>query len=530
MVVGTRKLASLVLGVPEEKINVVCEYLGGGFGGKSWSWPHTLLAALAAKVVNRPVRLQLTRAQMYAMVGHQAATVQTIALGADRDGKLTGIRHDSVNPTSVFDDYVEYAALASRHLWGASGGIATSHKVVHVNRNSPVVLRAPMEAQGHFALECAMDELAYATGVDPLELRLRNDTDTDPYSGRPFSTRALRECLTKGAARFGWGKRTPAPGSMRDGRYLIGQGVGAAIFTHWRWPGKARVTLNGGGSALVEAAAHDIGTGTYTVMTQVAADALGLAPDKVAVRLGDTRLPESHPAIGSSTAANATTAVLLAARAAREKAVELALTGRDAPFAGAVPEDVMIADGRLTLAKTNLNITYAELLARNGLSSLAGDGRYDPVEEVNGPKAIFSFSAVFAEVRVDPDLGLVRLNRFVGAYDAGRIINPKTARSQAIGGIIWGVGQALLEQSETDPASGLFINRNYSGYLVPTNADIPELDVLFVGGFDEEASPLGVKGLGELTAVSVAPAIANAVYHATGKRVRDLPITIDDVM
>jgi xanthine dehydrogenase YagR molybdenum-binding subunit len=530
MVVGTRKLVSLVLGIAEDKINVVCEFLGGGFGGKSWSWPHTLLAAVAAKVVNRPVRLQLSRAQMYSMVGHQAATVQTIALGATRDGKLIGIRHDSVNPTSVFDDYVEYAAMVSRHLWRASGGIATSHKVVHVNRNSPVVLRAPMEAQGHFALESAMDELAYATGIDPVGLRLGNDTDTDPYSGRPFSTRALRECLTKGAARFGWDKRAPEPRSMRDGRYFIGQGVAAAIFTHWRWPGKARVTLNSDGSALVEAAAHDIGTGTYTVMAQVAADTLGLALDRVAVRLGDTRLPESHPAIGSSTVANATAAVMLAAKAAREKAMELALTGRDAPFAGAAPGDVIVGDGRLSLVRMNQNITYAELLARNELSNLVGDGNYDPVEEIKGLKAIFSFSAVFAEVRVDPELGLVRLNRFVGAYDAGRIINPKTARSQAIGGIIWGAGQALLEQSETDPASGQFINRNYSGYLVPTNADIPELDVLFVGGFDEEASPLGAKGLGELTAVSVAPAIANAVYHATGKRVRDLPITIEKLL
>ncbi|MFZ0261607.1 MAG: xanthine dehydrogenase family protein molybdopterin-binding subunit [Pseudolabrys sp.] len=530
MVVGTMKLASAVLGVPEEKINVVCEFLGGGFGGKSWSWPHTLLVALAAKVVNRPVRLQLSRAQMYSMVGHQAATVQTIALGADHDGKLTGIRHDSVNPTSIFDDYVEYAAMASRHLWRASGGISTSHKVVRVNRNSPVVLRAPMEAQGHFALECAMDELAYATGIDPVELRLRNDTDSDPYSGRPFSTRDLRECLTKGAARFGWDRRTPEPRSMRDGRFLIGQGVAAAIYTHWRWPGKARVMLNADGSTLVEAAAHDIGTGTYTIMAQVAADVLGLAPDRVTVRLGDTRLPESHPAIGSATAANATAAVMLAAQAARAKAIELALTGRDAPFAGAAAKDLIVAEGGLALARRNLNITYAELLARNGLSSLVGDGDYDPVEEVNGPKAIFSFSAVFAEVRVDPDLGLVRLNRFLGVYDAGRIINPKTARSQAIGGIIWGTGQALLEQSETDPASGQFINRNYSGYLVPTNADIPELDVLFVGDFDEEASPLGAKGLGELTAVSVAPAITNAVYHATGKRVRDLPITIEKVL
>ena len=530
MVVGTKKLVSLVLGIPEEKINVVCEFLGGGFGGKSWSWPHTLLAALAAKVVNRPVLLQLSRAQMYSMVGHQAGTVQTIALGANSDGNLSGIRHDSINPTSVFDDYVEYAAMASRHLWRASGGIATSHRVIHVNRNSPVVLRAPMEAQGHFALECAMDELAYATGIDPVELRLRNDTDTDPYSGRPFSTRALRECLTKGAARFGWDMRTPEPRSMRDGRYLIGQGMAAAIYTHWRWPGKARVTINGDGSALVEAAAHDIGTGTYTVMAQVAADVLGLAPDKVTVRLGDTRLPESHPAIGSATVSNATAAVMLAARAAREKAIALTLTGRAAPFAGAAPADVIVADGRLALVKTNSNVTYAELLARNGLSSLVGEGDYAPVEEANGPKAIFSFSAVFAEVRVDAELGLVRLNRFVGAYDAGRIINPKTARSQAIGGIIWGVGQALLEQSETDPASGQFINRNYSGYLVPTNADIPELDVLFVGGFDEEASPLGTKGLGELTAVSVAPAIANAVYHATGKRIRDLPVTVEKLL
>jgi xanthine dehydrogenase YagR molybdenum-binding subunit len=221
---------------------------------------------------------------------------------------------------------------------------------------------------------------------------------------------------------------------------------------------------------------------------------------------------------------------MLAAKAARDKAVELAIKGRDAPFADSAANDVIMADGKLALAKTNLNITYAELLGRNGLSNLVGDGDYNPVEEVNGPKAIFSFSAVFAEARVDLDLGLVRVNRVVGAYDAGRIINPKTARSQAIGGIIWGVGQALLEQSETDTASGQFINRNYSGYLVPTNADIPELDVLFVGGFDEEASPLGAKGLGELTAVSVAPAIASAVYHATGKRVRDLPITIEKLL
>ena len=484
---GTKQLVAIVLGIPPEKINVVSEFVGGGFGGKAYVWPHTLLAAAAARVLKRPVRVQLTRAQMYSMVGHQPATIQALRLGADRTGRLRGISHESISATSVFDNYIEYAANAARFLWGASGGISTGHKIVHVNRNTPTAMRSPHEALGHFALECAMDELAYATGVDPVQLRLLNDTDNDPLTGRPFSTRGMRQCLLEGAERFGWRNRPPKPRSMGKGRYLIGQGVAGAVYTHWRWPAKARVTLNSDGSALVEAGMHDLGTGTYTVMQQVAADALGLPADKVTVHLGDTRLPESHAAIGSATMANAGAAVLLAARAARDKA-----TGTNA-----------------------------------GVVAEAG---YDPVDEANGPKAIFSFAAVFAEVRVDEELGQVRLNRIVGAYDAGRIINPKLARSQAIGGIIWGTGQALMEQSVTDPNMGRFLHRNYSGYLVPTNSDIPELEVLFVGRPDEEASPLGTKGLGELTAVSVAPAIVNAVYHATGKRLRDLPITIEKLM
>ena len=527
---GTKELVAIVLGVPPSKVNVVSEFLGGGFGGKGYVWPHTLMAAVAAKLLNKPVRVQLTRAQMYSMAGHQAATVQTVALAARQDGSLTGIRHESITPTAVFDNYIEYAAMASRSLWAASGGISTNHKIVHVNRNTPTAMRSPHEALGHFALESAMDELAYATGVDPVALRLRNDTEIDPHSGRPFSTRAMRKCLTEGAARFGWDRRTPKPRSMRDGRYLIGQGMAAAIYTHWRWPARARVTLHADNSALVEAGMHDLGTGTYTVMQQVAAETLGLAPRQVTVRLGDTRLPASHPAIGSATMSNAGASVLLAAKAARDKAIELALKGRDAPFAGATRDDVRVSDGRLLLPKGDVGITYSELLARNGLMTLVAETDYDPIEEAKGPKAVFSFSAVFAEVRVDPDLGLVRLSRFVGAYDAGRIINPLTARSQAIGGIIWGVGQALLEQSETDPTLGRYLNRNLSGYLVPANADIPELDVLFVGEFDEEGSPLGSKGLGELTAVSVAPVIANAVYHATGKRIRDLPITVERLL
>jgi len=527
---GTRELVAIVLGLRPKKIRVVSHFLGGGFGGKGYVWPHTLLTALAAKALGRPVKMQLTRAQMYSMAGHQPATIQTVTLGADRQGKLTGIRHESISPTPEFDNYIEYAALASRSLWEASGGITTNHRIVHVNRNTPTAMRSPHEALGHFALESAMDELAYATGVDPVALRLLNDTDIDPHSARPFSSRAMRRCLTEGAARFGWDKRNPEPSSMREGRWLLGQGVAGAIYTHWRWPAKARVTLSGDGAAVVETGSHDLGTGTYTVMQQVAADALGLPLEKVTVRLGDTRLPDSHASIGSATMANAGASVLLAAKAARDKAIALALTGRDAPFAGASADAVVVADGRLTVPGTNLDVGYAELLERNGMSTLAADAEYDPVPEAEGPKAVFSFAAVFAEVRVDPELGVVRLNRFVGAYDAGRIINPKTARSQAIGGIIWGVGQALLERSESDPTMARFVNRNLSGYLVPTNADIPELDILFVGEFDAEASPLGAKGLGELTAVSVAPAIANAVYHATGRRVRDLPITVSELL
>ena len=275
---GTRELVSMVLGIPLTKITVISHFIGGGFGCKGYVWPHTLLAALAAKVLKRPVHLQLTRAQMYSMAGHQAASIQTVALGARRDGKLTGIRHDSISPTSIFDNYIEYAALCPRSLWDASGGISTNHKIVHVNRNTPTALRAPHEALGHFAIETALDELSYETGVDPVTLRLLNDTDIDPHTQRPFSSRAMRKCLIEGAARFGWEKRTPEPRSMRDGRTLIGQGMAGAIYTHWRWPAQARVTLRADGSALVEAGTHDLGTGTYTVLQQVAADTLGRAP------------------------------------------------------------------------------------------------------------------------------------------------------------------------------------------------------------------------------------------------------------
>ena len=287
----------------------------------------------------------------------------------------------------MFDNYIEYAALCPRSLWDARGGIATNHKIVHVNRNTPTALRAPHEALGHFALESALDELAYAAGVDPVTIRLLNDTQVDPDTGRPFSTRAMRKCLTEGAARFGWEKRTPEPCSMRDGRYLIGLGMACAIYTHWRWPAQARVTLNRDGTALVEAGTHDIGTGTYTVFQQIAADTLGLPLEKISVRIGDTRLPKSHASIGSATLANAGGSVMLAAKAARDKAIELARTGRFAPFADVGIDEIVASNGKLMLPGKNRDVSYAEVLDRNDLASLVGDGNYDPSPE--GPKATF---------------------------------------------------------------------------------------------------------------------------------------------
>ena len=340
---GTRELVSMVLGIPQEKINVVCHFLGGGFGGKAYVWPHTLIAALAAKLLNRPVHVQLTRAQMYSMVGHQMASMQMIRLGAER--KWQAERH---SPRQCYADidvrqlHRVRGALSPVAL-GGSGGIATNHKIAHVNRNTPTALRAPHEALGHFALESALDELAYATGVDPVTVRLLNDTDIDPESGRPFSTRAMRKCLIEGAASFGWEKRTPEPCSMRDGRYLIGQGMAGAIYTHWRWPAQARVTLMRDGSALVEAGTHELGTGTYTVLQQIAAETLGLPPERISVRIGDTRLPTSHASIGSATLANAGASVMLAAKDARDKAIALARTGQFAPFADAKSAGEIVA-------------------------------------------------------------------------------------------------------------------------------------------------------------------------------------------
>lgn len=482
-----------------------------------------MLAAIVARKIGRPVRIQLTRAQMYAMTGHQAATDQVLALGASDDGRFTGIRHDSVVAASMSDGYMEQPGLSTRSMWQATHGIGTTHRAVRTHRNAPTVMRSPFEGVGNWALESAVDELAYKLDMDPMALRLANEPDDDPATGRPFSTRGIRRCLAEGAARFGWSGRPMAPRSMREGNLLIGQGMACAIYTHNRVPARTRMTMRADDTVLVEAAMHDIGTGTYTVMRQIAADELGLPIKAVVVSLGDTRLPSSAPAFGSCTTANAGSSVMLAARALRAKIAGVA-TANGGVLAGHSIEQLVARDGGLALAAGGTVARYSAIVARQGGAPITAEGAYAPAPEAAGKKAVFSFAAMFAEVSVDQDLGLVRLRRYVGAYDAGRIINPRTARSQAIGGIIWGVGQALTEASDTDPRSGRIVGRNFSDYLVPSNADIPELDVIFAGEPDADASLLGSKGLGEVTAVSVPAAIVNAVFHATGRRMRDLPI------
>jgi xanthine dehydrogenase YagR molybdenum-binding subunit len=493
---GVRAAVAHVFGMDPERVRVRNEFVGGGFGSKGFVWPHPILAALAARVVGRPVRLVLTKAHTFTFHGHQPATEQTVTLGARRDGSLTALRHTSVNPTSVADTFVEYVAAGSRSMY-ACPAIETRHRVVCLNRPLPTPMRAPWEGMGMVGLEIAMDELGYELGLDPLELRLRNYADADPTSGHAFTSKRLRDCYLRGAERFGWGRRPMRPGAMRDGHDLVGWGMASAIMNAFAGQAAARVTIDRAGGVLVEAGTQEIGTGAYTVLPQIAADVLGVEPDRVRIRLADTILPQTGGTVGSSTTLSVGSAVVDAATRLKADLGELA------------------GEAELEPAR------YATVLRRYHLDHLSADGAWATEEGV----AMHTFGAVFAEVRVDADLCVPHVSRVVAVYSAGRIVNPKTARSQMTGGLIWGIGQALLEASEVDLQLGRFVSKNLAGYLVPVNADVPELDVSFIEDeVDPHAGRIGGKGVGELAAVGIGAAIANAVFHATGIRVRELPI------
>ncbi len=517
------------LGIEPANVRTMSYYVGGGFGCKGSAWSHVPLAAMAARQVNRPVKLVLGRIQMYGPVGFRPQTIQQVSLGATREGKLTALRHSGTSQTSTFDEFIEPVAKTARMIY-ACPNIETSHRLVRLDEGTPTFMRAPGEASGSFALESAMDELAYALNIDPIELRLRNYADVDADQGLPWSSKSLKQCYTLGAERFGWQKRNPKPRSMRDGNYLVGWGMATATYPTNRSPASANAQIMADGTAVVRTGSQDIGTGTYTVMTQVAAEALGIPVNKIRIELGDTVLPKTPVSGGSQTAASVGSSVHLAGTEARSKLMQLALADQKSPLYGSNAEDIIAQDGSFFLKnKSSATETYGEILARHGLKMIEARTDAKPGEEKQ-KYSMHSFGAQFAEVRVEPDLGEVRVTRWVGAYGVGRLLNAKTANSQLIGGIVYGIGMALMEHTVIDPHRGRIVNADLAEYHVPVNADVPAIEVLFVDEHDPYVNPLGVKGIGEIGITGTAAAIANAVYHATGKRIRDLPITLDKLL
>jgi xanthine dehydrogenase YagR molybdenum-binding subunit len=518
-----------LFGIAPDKIHIRSPYLGGGFGSKGLISGPQILGILAAQLVGRPVKLVLRREHMYGPVGHRAPTRQRLRIGIDKDGLLTAIDHHAKTVSSSFDDFFEPAADASHTLY-ASAAISTSHEAVRIDTGTPMFMRAPGEATGSIALESAIDEAAFAAGMDPLAFRLKNYAEVEPISGKPFSSKALRECYAEGAARFGWSKRVLAPRQMRDDAgLLVGWGVGTATFPALMFEAKARAAIRADGSGVMEIGAHDMGQGAWTALAQIAADGLGL--DEVEFRSGTSDLPDAGIAGGSAHTATAGMAIHNAGAAVVAKLADLATNDERSPLFGAGNAGVVARGGRLFRRDDeSRSESFADILGRAGLSEIdaRGNGAADPAAQ--SAYAMHAHGAVFAEVKVDPDLGQIRATRLVGAFAAGRVINPRMVRSQLHGGMIWGISFALHEQAITDPRSGRIINANLAEYHVPVNADVPSLEALMIEEHDPHVNALGIKGVGEIGVTGSAGAVANAVWHATGVRLRRFPIRIDDLV
>ncbi|TGE03793.1 xanthine dehydrogenase family protein molybdopterin-binding subunit [Hymenobacter fodinae] len=535
---------AVVLGLPQEQVRVITKFIGGGFGCKFNLWPHTVLATLAAKAVGRPVKLVLTRQLMFTSLGHREDQEQTITLGATQEGKLTTLIHEKTSTTSPWDIFAEPNAAILNWLY-ACPNYESSHRVARANVMTSTYMRAPGESPGSFAIECGLDELAAKLNLDPLEIRLRNYADLDSGTGQPWSSKGLKECYRRGAELFGWSKRSRQPGVTRDGQLLVGWGMATASYPVRPAQGRARVRLYADGHALVQTSATDLGTGTYTIITQVAADGLGLPMDRVRFELGDSTLPTA-PASGSSVAAaTVSSSVHLAIQDVWQRLAAMAVRDSQSPLFKAPLTDLTNEQDRLVLRKDpSKGESFAALLQRQGLTDIEGVGNSksgegfeaDQLAFDNKPgtkqtkRSMYSFGVHFCEVKVDPDLGTVRVSRWVSVMDGGRILNPKTARSQIIGGAIMGIGSALMEATNRDEYFARYTNADLAGYHVPINADIPDMTVEFVDGHDPYVNAMGVKGIGEVAMVGSVAAVANAVYHATGKRVRSLPIIPSKVL
>ena len=515
--------------LPPENVQVNGRFVGGAFGSAIRVWPHVIAAILGAKRVQRPVKLVLARNLMFTSVGYRPYTVQRIKLGASRAGKLSAISHEAVGQTSAYEEHTERTILVSRTLY-ACPNVITRYRLLNLDVNTPTWMRGPGEASGIYALESAMDEMAYSLNLDPLEFRLRNHADTDPERNIPWSTKFLKECYIQGAHQFGWDKRRQEPGTMKSGQLLVGYGMASSLFGVHHNNAKARARLLADGTVIVQSATSDMGPGTGTAMVQIAAGVLGMEPEKIRFDLGDSSLPQAPAQTGSVTISSVGSAVQLACEALKEKLTVLATGKPGSPLFNARPDALSVTNGRLALS-TNpaIGLTYPEVLKQNNLPEL------EVLEESkisnNRDKySMYAFGAHFVAVQVEPSTGQVRVTRAVSCSDVGKIINHKTAGSQAIGGVVGGIGMALMEESVMDHRFGAYLSDNLGAYHLPVNADIPQIETLFVDRKDALVNPVGSKGLGEISIVGVAAAVANAVFHATGKRIRQLPITPDKIL
>lgn len=525
-----RNLMSEILDVPRENVRIIVKFLGSGFGGKLWPWSHGTLAAAAARQLQRPVKLVVTRKQMFEAVGHRPRTQQRVRMSAERDGTLTSLRHDAINDTGVRDDYDENCGEATPYFYGTPNLLVTG-ATARRNIGNPTAMRGPGAVPGLWATESAYDELAIALDIDPVQFRLRNEPEQDQGLNIPFSSRHYAECLTLGAEKFGWERRTKAVGSMRREGEIVGWGVSGAAWLAARFPAQARVELRADGTAHVAIGTQDIGTGTYTVLAQLVAEVTGIPIARIAVELGDSRLPPGPISGGSMVTASVVPAVFQAARAAMKSALGLATTD-GGPFAGRKSDDLTFEAGRIGAKDgAGKDVPFEDVLQHASVARVTGTGKSEGTFGEEHPKfSMHSYGAQFVEIGWRPEIARLRVHRVVTVIDAGRMINARTARNQIEGSVVMGVGMALFEQTHYDPRSGAPINSNLADYIVATHADAPHIDVTFLDYPDTNLNELGARGVGEIGLAGMASAIAAAVYHATGVRVRTLPIEIEKLL
>jgi xanthine dehydrogenase YagR molybdenum-binding subunit len=526
---GVKVALAKTLDIPVDYVRVMCPLVGGGFGSKGSMWSHVPLCAMAAKVTGKPVKLVLDRAQMFGPVGGRPSTINRIKLGASADGKLLAMQQDVVMNASVMEDFTEHSAGPTKTLYMSEANSVTE-KVIGVNLGVSTFTRAPGEAPGTAVLEIAMDELAEKLKMDPVQLRLVNYAEKDPSHDRPWTDKHLRDCYEQAAQRFGWSKRSATPGVVTEGNALIGYGMATATYPANRSAAQAVVRMLPGGKMFVGSGTQDLGTGTYTIMAQQAAAGLGIDPSLVEVKLGDSTLPKAPVSGGSQSSASVLPAIQDATTQLKLKLADLAINDAASPLHGLKILDIEAKEGKL-LNKNNPSQadTLVELIARNGNKAVEATGSAEP-SQAKDSMSSYSWGAVFVEVAVDKDTHMVKVRKVVGAYDIGTLLNRKTGLSQLMGGIVWGISFALYEEARVDPVYGRVVNESLAEYHVPVNADIGEIDVTVLDIPDVKFNPIGSRGIGEIGITGTAAAVANAIYNATGKRVREYPITPDKIM